>query len=135
MQTKQIRMADWRRELDALSRLYDGAIVSLEIIGGEAGVEEEVHEPPLRGITSDPSGVTVRFEKPGGLRLDHIIAHPQKVRIAESEEGAVMAIEIEDDRECTVSCASADLSVPRSSTLQLNSGQAWRWSSATKRLC
>jgi len=97
MHTKQIPVADWRRTLDDLSRSYDGAIASVEILGGEVGAEEEVHEQPLRGITSDPSGVTIRFEKPGGLRLDHCVAHPQKLRIVETDEGAVMAIEIEDD--------------------------------------
>lgn len=95
MHTKQIPKADWRRTLDALSRSYDGAIVSVEILGGEVGAEEEVHEQPLRGITSDRSGVTIRFQKAGGLHLDHRVAHPQKVRILETDEGALMAIEIQ----------------------------------------
>lgn len=98
MQTRQILTADWRRTLDALSRSYDGALVSLEIVGGEVGAEEEVHDQPLRGITSDQSGVTVQFERPGHLHLDHHVAHPEKIRIVETEEGAVVAIEIEDDK-------------------------------------
>lgn len=97
MHTKQVPVADWRRTLDDLSRSYDGAVVSLEILGGEVGVAEEVHDQPLRGITSDPSGVTIRFERPGGLHLVHRVAHPQKLRILETDEGAVMAIEIEGD--------------------------------------
>lgn len=98
MHTKQIPVADWRRTLDDLSRFYDGAVVSLEILGGEVGAEEEVHDQPLRGITSDPSGVMISFEKAGGLHLVHLVAHPQKLRILETDEGALMAIEIKDDK-------------------------------------
>jgi Family of unknown function (DUF5335) len=94
--TKQIPITDWRRTLDALSCSHDGALVSLEILGGEVGAEEEFHDQPLRGITSDRSGVTVQIEKLGGLRLDHRVADPQKLRIVETDEGALIAIEIED---------------------------------------
>lgn len=97
MHTKQIPMADWRRTLDDLSRSYDGALVTLEILGAEVGAQQEVHDQPLRGITSDPSGVIVQIEQAGGLYLDHRIAHPQALWIVENEESAVMAIEIEDD--------------------------------------
>jgi len=97
MHTKEIPVADWRRTLDDLSRSHDGTFVSLEILGGEVGAEEEVHNQPLRGITSDRTGVTIRFEKPGGLHLVHRVAHPQKLRILETGEGAVMAIEVEDE--------------------------------------
>ncbi len=52
-------------------------MVSTEIVGGDVGAQEQVHEQPLRGITSDRAGITLRFEKTGGLRLDHCIAHPK----------------------------------------------------------
>ena len=96
MHTKQIQAANWQRTLDSLSRSYDGAIVSLEIVGGDVGAEEEVLDQPLRGITSDPSGVTVQIEKAGGIHLDHHVEHPQKLRIVETDEGALIAVEIED---------------------------------------
>lgn len=96
MQTKQIETADWRQTLDALSRSYDGALVSLEIVGGEVGAEEEIRDQPLRGITADRSGMTVQIERPGRLHLDHHVPHPTALRIVETDEGAVMAIEIED---------------------------------------
>ena len=84
MQTKQIHSADWRRTLDALSRSYDGALVSLEIVGGEVGAEEEIHDQPLRGISSDRSGMTVRIER-SGLHLEHHVAHPAALRIVETD--------------------------------------------------
>lgn len=96
MRTKHIQAADWRQTLDTLSRSYDGALVSLEIVGGKVGAEEEIHDQPLRGISSDRSGMTVQIERPGRLYLDHHVAHPETLRIVETDEGAVMAIEIED---------------------------------------
>jgi hypothetical protein len=96
MQTKQIAAVDWRRTLDALSRSYDGALVSLEIVGGEVGAEQEICDQPLRGITSDRSGLTVQIERSGRVHLNHHVAHPEAVRIVETDDGAVMAVEIED---------------------------------------
>lgn len=97
MQTKQIQTGDWRRTLDALSRSYDGALVSLEIVGGAVGAEEEIRDQPLRGISSDRSGMTFHIERPRRLHLDHHVAHPEALRVVETDEGAVMAIEIEDN--------------------------------------
>lgn len=96
MQTRQIPLSDWRRTLDDLSRSFSGALVSLEVAGGEVGAEEEVRDQPFRGMTSDRTGVTVQIEK-SSLHLDHRIAHPQKLRIVESDEGALVAVEIEDN--------------------------------------
>ena len=96
MQTKQVPFSDWRRTLDDLSRSFSGALVSLEVVGGEVGAEEEVRDQPFRGMTADRSGVIVQIEKGRGLHLDHRIAQPQKLRIAETDEGALVAVEIED---------------------------------------
>jgi hypothetical protein len=95
MHTRHVPAVQWRQTLDDLSRTYDGMLVSLEIVGGELGAEEEVRDQPLRGITFDPAGVTVQIEKAGGIHLDHHVAQPQKLRIVETNEGAVMAVEIE----------------------------------------
>ena len=94
MQTRQVLFSDWRRTLDDLSRSFSGALVSLEVVGGEVGAEEQVRDRPLRGMSSDRSGVTVQIEG-GGLHLDHRIAQPRKLRIVESDEGALVAVEIE----------------------------------------
>ena len=96
MRTRHVTSAEWRATLDDLSRSFSGALVSLEVVGGEVGAEEEVCNQPLRGITSDRSGVTVLIEKTGGLNLSHRIAHPQTLRIVESTEGSLIAVEIED---------------------------------------
>lgn len=96
MQTKRIPPDQWRRTLDDLSRSYDGALVSLEILGNEIGAQPEVLDQPFGGINGDRGGVTIRIAKPAGIHLQHLIAHPSELRIVETDDGAVMAIEIEE---------------------------------------
>lgn len=96
METRRIPPAMWGKTFDDLSRAFSGAVASLEIVGGSLGAEEEVRNQPLRGISYDRSGVTVQFEKTGGLRLEHRVADPRMVRIVSTKEGAVIAVEIED---------------------------------------
>jgi len=96
MQTKRIPANLWRRTLDDLSRTYDGAEVSLEIVGNDVGAQSEVIDQPLRGLSADRGGVTIAIEKPAGIHLQHVIAHPSDLRVVESDEGAVIAVEIEE---------------------------------------
>ena len=98
MQSRQIPESEWRTTLDSLSRSFDGVTVSLEIVGDDVGAEEEVHRQPLRGISADAAGVTMQFEKEGGMHLQHLVAHPKTLRVVETDEGALMAVEVEDDR-------------------------------------
>jgi hypothetical protein len=96
METRRVPAAMWRTTFDDLSRSFAGAVASLEIVGGGLGAEEDVREQPLLGISSDRSGITVQFEKKGGIRFEHRVAEPTMVRIVTSNEGAVVAVEIED---------------------------------------
>jgi hypothetical protein len=94
--TQHVPSKLWRRTLDDLSRAYDGAILSLEVVGKDVGAQPEVIDQALRGLTSDRGGVTIRFAKSAGSHLAHLIAQPCDLRIVESDEGAVMAVEIEE---------------------------------------
>jgi len=94
VRTQHVPSSLWRKTLDDLSRAYDGAIVSMEVVGDEVGAQPEVIDQPLRGLSSDRAGVTIRFAKPHGIHLEHLIAHPSDLRIVESDEGAVLALEI-----------------------------------------
>ena len=96
MHTKNVPFNLWRTTLDDLSRAYDGALASLEIVSSEVGAANEVVDQPLRGITADGDGVTIGFASPAGLHLQHRIDHPRDLRIVETDEGAVMAIELEE---------------------------------------
>lgn len=62
----------------------------MEIVGEEVGAQPEVIDQPLRGVSSDRSGVTIRIAKPGGIHLEHLVVYPTDLRMAESEEGDVL---------------------------------------------
>lgn len=98
MNTKHVPSSQWRTTLDELSRTYEGMPVSLEIVGGDVGAEEQVRDQPLKGITFDSTGVNVLIEKTDGIHLDHHVAKPQMLRVVETDEGAVVAVEIEADK-------------------------------------
>ena len=55
MPTKEIPAAQWREFLDGFSRVHDGWLVTLEILG-ELGAQIEANQLPLRGITADRDG-------------------------------------------------------------------------------
>ena len=95
MRTWQVPPGLWRTTFDGLSRAYDGAIVSLEILGDDDGPETEVVNQPLRGLSSDRGGVTICIARQAD-QFEHLISHPTAVRIAETDEGAVIAVEIEE---------------------------------------
>lgn len=97
MRTKNIASPQWRQTFDDLSRAFDGALVSLEIVGDDIGAQPEVIHRSLQGISSDRSGVTIRIAKAPAMHLQHRVPHPKEVRIVETDEGAVMAVEIEEN--------------------------------------
>jgi hypothetical protein len=96
MRTKHIPSAQWRETFDDLSRAFDGSLVSLEVVGDEIGAQSEVVDQALQGISSDPSGVTICIARPQTMHLEHRVPNPKEVRIVETDEGAVMAVEIEE---------------------------------------
>lgn len=95
MHSTRIPEGKWRAMLDSLSRTYAGSLVSVEIAGGDVGAEGQLHDQPLRGITADRSGVNIMVGR-YPFHFDHRISSPEVVRVVEAEDGAVMAVEIEE---------------------------------------
>lgn len=88
VRTQHVPADLWCRTLDDLSRACHGAVVSTEILGGDdVGAQPEVLVQSLRGLSSDRGGVTIRIAKSAGIHLEHLIAHPNDLRIVESDEG------------------------------------------------
>jgi hypothetical protein len=96
MRTREIPRTAWRPVFDALSRSYDGAMVSVEINDDRIGAQKEGENRPLRGISADDTGISVFLGGGPQRHLDHRITNPRKVWFAEAEEGALVAIEVED---------------------------------------
>jgi hypothetical protein len=94
METRELSKSQWEKTFDSLSRIYDGASASLEIIDNNLGAQMEIEEQPLRGITYDSSGIELVFVTRDGSHLAHRIPNPQRVQIEEDDDGLVAAIGI-----------------------------------------
>jgi hypothetical protein len=95
MRTVEVPTPRWRPALDALSRTYDGAFVSIDIVGEAIGAQREVRNRPLHGISSDAGGITFFTGGAGMPHTNHRVSDPRRVWIEESDEGAVVALEVE----------------------------------------
>ncbi len=95
MQTHTISPQKWQSTFDSLSRIYDGATASVEILSPDIGAQMEVEDQPLRGISYDASGIEIHFATRDGRHLVHRIPHPKQVQIEEGEGGLLAALQIE----------------------------------------
>ena len=103
MDTHTISPPQWKSTFDSLSRIYDGATASLEILTAELGAQFEIENQPLRGISYDKSGIELHFATRDGKHLVHRIADPKQVQIEESDDGLLAAVGIESaDKQRTV---------------------------------
>ena len=101
MRTVEVPQKDWARTLDEFSALHEGTLVSLDVLGPGFGVQPQIRELPLRGVTaeSDPRGgsIMIAAARTDGEQITHVIPSPTHVRIARTNEGADVALEIESE--------------------------------------
>jgi hypothetical protein len=97
MHTMRITHDKWQQTLDELSRIYEGALVSLEILDEDFGAQSQILQQPLHGVTVDHGLIEMHFAKPGGGdHLCHPVTHPMELRMVATDEGALVALEIEE---------------------------------------
>ena len=99
MQTHTISRPQWKSTFDSISRIYDGAHASVEVLQDDLGAQFEVEEEPLRGISYDTSGIELHFNTRDGRHLVHRIAHPSQVMVEEDDAGLLAALDIESGDE------------------------------------
>ena len=98
MHTHTISPPKWKSVFDSLSRVYDGAQASLELLSPELGAQFEIEDQPLRGISYDKrTGVELHFLTRDGRHLAHRIPRPNKVQLEERDDGLLNAVEIDSD--------------------------------------
>ena len=85
---------EWEQAFNKLSRLYDGAMVSIEVMNREIGDQREVDKQPFRGISIDSTGVSVHVGSARASHLGHRISSPMNVWIDSGRDGKIEAIEI-----------------------------------------
>jgi hypothetical protein len=99
MGTRQIPKESWLSFLDNFTRDHELSPVTVEIIGSEAGGDQEqVHDMPLLGISADLKDgediVTMIFGHDKDNRLTHMVRGTRHIWVREAA-GEQEALEIE----------------------------------------
>lgn len=102
MQTHEIPSSDWGDFLNNLSRRHEGENVTIEVQGAKSGASSQPQGARLIGIAFDPKDsvgeeIDVMVRCLDQSNLMHAIAHPSHVRIAQQDNGADAALQLEDE--------------------------------------
>ena len=101
MRTVEVPRKDWARTLDEFSARHQGWLVSLDVLGPTLGVQPQIRELPLRGVTAESgprgSAITISAARFDGEQITHLIPSATHVRIERTNEGADVALEVESD--------------------------------------
>jgi hypothetical protein len=99
MRTIEVPQKQWARTLDEFSTMHAGWLVSLDLLGPELGVQPQIRELPLHGVTAETDvpnpAITIAAGRGDGEHISHIIHAPTHVRIERTNEGADVALQIE----------------------------------------
>ena len=97
--TIEVPSTDWRRMLDEFSAVHDGWLVSLDVLGAALGAQHQIENLPLLGVWADVDShgpaIVISAARRDGEQITHIVRSPSNVRIARTNEGADVALEIE----------------------------------------
>ena len=101
MRTVEVPQKDWARTLNEFSALHQGQPVSLDVVAPAMGVQPQIRELPLRGVTAEsgPRGPAIMIfaARADGEQITHLIPSPTHVRIERTNEGADVALKIESE--------------------------------------
>lgn len=101
MRTVEVPQQEWVRTLNEFSTIHEGWLVSLDVLAPTLGVQPQIRELPLLGVTAESgsrgSAIMIAAARLDGEQITHIIHSPTHVRIERTNEGADVALEIESD--------------------------------------
>jgi hypothetical protein len=104
MVTREIPPGEWPEFFEEFTRRHEGWLVTVELFG-ELGAQVEAHERPLKGIFAEGKKGPPAIEILTGDSLDEtftqVVAHPTRVRVEGTPEGAESALEIQSQDEGT----------------------------------
>jgi Family of unknown function (DUF5335) len=101
MRTVEIPWKDWSRALDSFSAMHEGWIVTLELMNPALGVQPEICDLPLLGVTAEtdtPSpAITIAAARSSAEHVTHTIHAPTHVRIERTDDDADVALQVESE--------------------------------------
>jgi len=95
MQTDEIPRRDWVAYLTAFSAIHQGWLVSLELLAPELGVQSEVLNAPLLGVSAelrDDGVVIVTVARSPREHITHFVPDVAHIWVERTEEGADAAL-------------------------------------------
>ncbi|MHB0855963.1 MAG: DUF5335 family protein [Anaerolineae bacterium] len=98
MRIREVEKHHWKEFCDGFSGLHEGWIASLRVRSD--GSEEPVAtDLPFVGVTLDPErdSISLAIGEDPREHLTHIVEHPKKVWVEQTEEGADSALGIESE--------------------------------------
>lgn len=100
MSTREIHRGDWQHFLDSFSKIHQGEMATLQIIGEDVGAQEEAHSLPFVGISADEEGsekgsISIILGTEPDDHLDHRIVDPTRVWLKASGDPATDSLEVE----------------------------------------
>ena len=105
MPIREIPKTDWMQVCKNLSQQHEGAPVTVEVLGADAGTRELARDVPLEGITAERKRgayvVEVFLGEAEDRHLSHVVSRPVHMRIRESETGEHEALQIESENRAT----------------------------------
>lgn len=100
MRTMEIPHDQWQPFLDQFSKQHQGECVTVEVLEGEGGMHAVASQSRLIGITDDPKNsegeiIEVMAGDSPDDATNHEVRSPRAVRVACTDDGREMAVEIE----------------------------------------
>jgi hypothetical protein len=99
MQTIEIPREDWGRRLNEFTTIHEGWLVSLDIMGAELGVQPEIVNLPLLGVSADrvnhDGTIAVSVARSRSEHFTHIIENVTRIYLERTDDGADAALQVE----------------------------------------
>jgi len=98
MQTIEIPRRTWAQRLNEFTAVHEGWLVSVDIVGPEAGRQREVWHLPLLGISADRADhepiIEVSVARSATEHLTHVIRDVVHISVEQTDTGADAALQI-----------------------------------------
>jgi hypothetical protein len=99
MQTYEIPRDKWPSDVTLFGEAHYRWLVSIEVSNSEIGVQPEVRDMPLEGLSADPPAkgdtVTIFVERTPDDHLTRLISSPRRIYVEENDNGRDAAMKIE----------------------------------------
>ena len=90
MTTKKLERSKWRQYFDGVAKRLPTMRVAVSVLGARIGVQPEMEDSALIGITYDPKDGILEVATPN---ITHRIANPEEIYVRE-ELGELTSIEV-----------------------------------------